>query len=69
METDREAIEVAVGETPPEQVRLVRIKNTLHLEELEISEALLPDATKAGLTVVRGPQPLAFDGTGRLRAW
>ncbi|HWT82042.1 MAG TPA: DUF362 domain-containing protein, partial [Candidatus Methylomirabilis sp.] len=32
METDREAIEVAVGETQPAQVRLVRIKNTLHLE-------------------------------------
>ena len=69
MESDREAVEVAVGEISPDQVRLVRIKNTLHLEELEISEALLSEAQKAGLTVVRGPQPLAFDEAGRLRAW
>ena len=69
METDREAIEVAVGETPPGEVRFVRIKDTLHLEELEISEALLPEAKKAGLAVVRGPQPLSFDEAGRLRAW
>jgi hypothetical protein len=69
METDREAIEVAVGETQPDQVRLARIKNTLHLEELEISEALLPEAKKAGLTVVRGPEPLAFDEAGRVRPW
>lgn len=69
METDREAIEVAVGEIQADQVRLVRIKNTLHLEELEISEALLGEAKKAGLAVVRGPQPVAFDDAGRLRPW
>jgi hypothetical protein len=69
METDREAIEVAVGETPTDQARLVRIKNTLHLEELEISEALLPEARKAGLTIAREPHPLAFDATGRLKPW
>lgn len=69
METDREAIQVAVGETFPDQVRFVRIKNTLHLEELEISEALLPEAGKLGLAIVGGPRALEFDGTGRLRAW
>ena len=69
METDREAIETAVGEVSPDQVRLVRIKNTLHLEELEISEALLPQAKEVGLTVVAGPRSLEFDGTGRIRPW
>jgi hypothetical protein len=69
METDRDAIDVALGETPPAQVRLVRIKNTLHLEELEISEALLPEARQGGLTVVSEPRPLEFDETGRLRPW
>jgi hypothetical protein len=69
METDREAIETAVGEVPPDQVRLVRIKNTLHLEELEISEALLPQAKEIGLTVVAGPRSLEFDGTGCIRPW
>ncbi|HSB71199.1 MAG TPA: DUF2088 domain-containing protein [Candidatus Methylomirabilis sp.] len=69
LETDREAIEVAVGEAAPDEIRLVRIKNTLHLEELEISEALLPEATQAGLTVVGEAGPLPFDETGRLRPW
>jgi hypothetical protein len=69
LETDRAAIEAAVGEAAPDQVRLVRIKNTLHLEELEISEALLPEAVKAGLTVMREARPLPFDETGRLRPW
>lgn len=69
METDREAIEVAVGESSPDEVRLVRIKNTLHLEELEISEALLPEARQAGLTVLGGPQRLAFEAAGRIRPW
>ncbi len=66
LETDREAIEVAVGETPSERVRLVRIKNTLHLEEMEISEALLPEAKQAGLTVIGEARPLRFDATGRI---
>lgn len=69
METDREAIEVAMGQAPADQVRLVRIKNTLHLEELEISEALLPEARKAGLTVLQGSRPLSFDEAGRIRPW
>jgi hypothetical protein len=47
----------------------VRIKNTLHLEELEISEALLPEARQGGLTVVSEPRPLEFDETGHLRPW
>jgi len=68
-ETDREAIEVAVGETPLHELRLVRIPNTLHLEELEISEALLPEAEKLGLSIVRPAAPLAFDATGRIRPW
>jgi hypothetical protein len=67
LETDREAIEAAVGETPLEQVRFVRIRDTLHLEELEISEALLPEARKAGLTVLGDPRPLEFDDTGSVR--
>jgi uncharacterized protein (DUF362 family) len=69
LETDREAIEVAVGGTPTAQVRFARIKNTLHLEDLEISEALLPEAKQFGLTIVEGPRSLEFDETGRLRPW
>ncbi|MFB3816873.1 MAG: lactate racemase domain-containing protein [Candidatus Methylomirabilales bacterium] len=66
-ETDREAIQVAVGDTPLSELRFVRIPNTLHLEALEISEALLPEAEKLGLPVVRPPRPLEFDADGRIR--
>jgi hypothetical protein len=67
LDTDREAIELAVGDTPADQLRLVRIKNTLHLEELEISEALLPDARQIGLTVLGEARELEFDAAGRIR--
>ena len=69
LETDREAVEVAVGDAAPDQIRLVRIQDTLHLEELEISEVLLPEALQAGLTVAREARPLPFDDSGRLRPW
>lgn len=69
-ETDREAIETAlscIGLTPPEKARVVRIKNTLLLGEIEASEALLPEiAGRAELTRLNEPVPLAFDAAGRL---
>ena len=67
LETDREAIELAVGDTPLDELRFVRIKDTLHLEELEISEALLPEARKLGLTILGEARALEFDGTRRVR--
>ena len=67
LETDREAVDVAVGDAPLDEIRFVRIKDTLHLEELEISEALLPEARKLGLTVLGEARPLVFDDTGRIR--
>src|SRR5256884_3142646 len=48
-DTDRDAIETALscaGLTPPERARVIRIKNTLRLGEIEGSEAFLPDAAK-----------------------
>ena len=63
----REAIELAVGDTPADELRVVRIKNTLHLEELEISEALLPEARKIGLTILGEARELEFDAAGRIR--
>ena len=69
-ETDREAIETAlscIGLTPPEKARVVRIKNTLLLGEIQVSEALLPEiAGRAELTPLGDPAPLAFDAAGRL---
>src|SRR5262245_24250621 len=69
-ETDREAIETALscsGRTTPEQARVVRIKNTLLLGEIEVSDALLPEVRRrTDLTELGAPGPLAFDVTGRL---
>ena len=69
-ETDREVIETAlscIGLMPPEKARVVRIKNTLLLSEIEASEALLPEiAGRADLTRLNEPAPLAFDAAGRL---
>lgn len=70
-DTDREAIETAlscIGLTPPEQARVVRIKNTLLLGELEVSEAFLAElARRPDLTALSDPAPLAFDAAGRLQ--
>src|SRR5262245_17326571 len=70
-ETDREAIETAldcIGLTPPERARVVRIKNTLMLGELEVSDAFAAEvARRSDLTIV-GEAPLRFDVTGRLHS-
>lgn len=70
LETDREAIEIAlrtIGLTPPEQAAVVRIKNTLLLVEMDVSEALLPQVkAHERLSVASDPAPLAFDNTGNL---
>ncbi|MGQ9676691.1 MAG: lactate racemase domain-containing protein [Chloroflexota bacterium] len=69
LESDREAIETALRTilltAPP---RIARIRNTLHLEELLISENLLPEAqAMPHVQVVGEPEPLDFDETGNLR--
>ena len=69
-ETDREAIETAlacIGLTPPEEARVIRITNTLMLGEIDVSEALLPEAAKrSDLTRLTDPASLPFDAAGRL---
>jgi hypothetical protein len=69
-ETDREAIETAlscIGLTPPERARVIRIKNTLMLGEIEISEAYRPElAQRPDLTPLGDPASLPFDAAGRL---
>ena len=50
------------------KVRLVRIKNTLQLGEIMISEAMLPDALSlANVTVCSEPFEMQFDELGNLR--
>jgi len=69
-ETDREAIETAldcIGLTPPERARVVRIKNTLMLGELEVSEAFAAEVDKRRDLTALGSVSLDFDADGRLR--
>jgi hypothetical protein len=69
-DTDREAIETAlrtIGLVPPENARIVHIKNTLHLEELRISESLLEEACSIeGLEFDPSLAPIQFDPSGNM---
>jgi hypothetical protein len=69
-ETDREVVDTAlsiIGSRDPNQARIMHIKNTLMLEEVEVSEPALKDlkpVTK--FEVVNGPYDLTFDARGNL---
>jgi hypothetical protein len=69
-DTDREVIEAAlviIGRREPEEARVMHIRNTLKVEELEVSEACLATPAQTGeLRVIRGPRPLEFDAAGNL---
>jgi hypothetical protein len=69
-DSDREAVEHAlncIGSIEPEQARVIRIRNTLMLEEIECSEALLPEIEKSpNLEILGEAHPLGFDAAGRL---
>jgi hypothetical protein len=69
-ETDREAVETAlscIGLTPPEKARVIRIRNTLMLGEIEVSEAYAAElARRPDLTMIGDGAPLPFDAAGRL---
>jgi hypothetical protein len=69
-ETDREAIQGAlltIGLTNPPDAKVARIRNTLALEYLQASEALLPEiAQRPDLEVVDGPHDFRFTTAGEL---
>ena len=69
-DSDREAIETAlntVGDIPPQKAKIVRILNTLKLEEMMISEAVLPDAGPMdNLSTIGSPAAMEFDAQGNL---
>lgn len=67
---DREAIAVALAaSTAGDAPRVARIKSTLHLDELWISEALVAEAAEnPQLELLGEPQPLPFDAEGNLIA-
>ena len=68
LESDEEALRTAIRcnwGVPPEETRLVRIPNTLHLEYLYVSENMVDEAlANAETEVVGDPENLCFDQEG-----
>jgi hypothetical protein len=69
-DTDREVLDAAlaiVGTRPPGEARVLRIRNTLELEELEVSEACLEDPSRrTRFEPLDTPYVPRFDGAGNL---
>ena len=66
---DREAIAAAIkmcGQPDPAKVRMVRIKNTLSVAQMQISASLLEEAATKRLKAVGEGKPFEFDRSGRL---
>jgi len=70
LKNDRQAIQAAIKMSnvmDRTAVRMVRIKNTVHLGEIEISENLVPYASQhTNLTVAGEPYELSFNSEGNL---
>ncbi|GDY19922.1 hypothetical protein LBMAG56_12670 [Verrucomicrobiota bacterium] len=68
--TDRELLTVAlatIGLTEPPHAKLLWIRNTLHVEEVECGEAFLPLARgRSDLEILTAPRELEFDANGML---
>jgi hypothetical protein len=69
-DSDKEAIEAAlgmIGLTAPQDSRIVRIKNTLHLTEMDVSEPLRAEVAKNNrLSPVTAAAQFPFDIDGNL---
>jgi hypothetical protein len=68
--TERDAVFAALGSLgigDPLRARIVRVPNTLHLEDVWVSEALVETVRGAAhIGAVAPPEPLRFDQDGRL---
>src|SRR5436305_10323889 len=71
-DTDREVLDAAlgiIGTRAAEKARIMHIKNTLMLEELEVSEPSLQELQKkTDFDIIKGPYDVAFDAHGNLPA-
>jgi len=67
---DRQAIEVAldsIGLIPSRMSKIVRIKNTLRLEIVGVSEAYMEELhQRKDVEILRGPEPMEFDSKNNL---
>jgi len=72
MPTDQAAVDAAldtIGSIPPQEARVVHIRNTLEIGELEVSKAFLPEMEgRTDLEVRKQLGPLSFDVTGRINS-
>jgi hypothetical protein len=71
MNTEQEAIQLAVKtvvRVKPQDCRIVRIRNTLELAQIQVSEPLLAEvrARPDRFQIASPPAPFAFDAEGRL---
>jgi hypothetical protein len=71
MDNDREAMQLALCCCPEaedqENLKMIRIRNTAHIDEIEISEAMLPLAkTNPNIEILSKPYDLKFDREGNL---
>ncbi|UCD82744.1 MAG: DUF2088 domain-containing protein [Desulfobacterales bacterium] len=68
--TDREVIDTAlntIGLVEPQDARIVHIRDTLHLEEIYISQTMLAEAQKSkDISVIGSARPLKFGKDGNL---
>jgi hypothetical protein len=71
--TDRSAIAAAIltcGRADLDRVGLVRLRNTLDLEHLLVSESLRPQVeSRPDLEITGDAEPLRFDQDGQLHSW
>ncbi|MBT5017752.1 MAG: hypothetical protein HON04_03310 [Planctomicrobium sp.] len=68
-ENDKAAIEDAlktIGLTEPEDAKIMHIKDTLHLAELEVSEAYMKASSENQFEIVNESKSLGFDGDNML---
>ncbi len=70
VESDREAMDIALGSVglvSPDEAKIVRIKNTLELEIVEVSEAYAKDLqNRNDLEIIAGPRPNRFNDANDL---
>ncbi|MBI3822071.1 MAG: DUF2088 domain-containing protein [Planctomycetes bacterium] len=69
-DTDREVLDTAlaiIGSRDPHQARIMHIKNTMMLEEVEVSEPCMKDLKpQTDFEVLKGPYEVTFDANGNL---
>ena len=71
MDNDREALQLALMCCPeaedPDNMKMIRIPNTAHIEYIEISEGMLPLAkANPNIEILSEPYDLPFDENGNL---